>query len=124
MNSKNPFTNQGISTYVKYGQTTQDVAGTNDYFDFGLRTATAFSKHFAAKANFNFMRATEWIADDQRSMTGGSIGHEHNHIYDGLNLYGDEVTTFITNVGQVSRTGYHEKDLNDNKVHRVKADFS
>jgi len=124
MNSKNPFTNQGISTYVKYGQTTQDVAGTNDYFDFGLRAATAFSKHFAAKANFNFMRATEWIADDQRSMTGGSIGHEHNQNYDGLNLYGDEVTTFITNVGQVSRTGYHEKDLNDNKVHSVKADFS
>lgn len=124
MNSKNPFTNQGISTYVKYGQTNQETAGTNDYFDFGLRAATAFSKHFAAKANFNFMRATEWIASDQRSMTGGSIGHANNQNYDGLNLYGDEVTTFITNVGQVSRTGYREQDLTDNKVKNVKADFS
>lgn len=124
MNSKSPFTSQGISTYVKYGQTSQDVAGTNDYFDMGLRAANAFSKHFAVKANFNYMQATEWIADDRRSMTGGTIGHETNQNYDGLNIYGDEVTTFITNVGQVSRTGYREKDLNDNKVNSVKADFS
>ncbi|MCV9927685.1 TonB-dependent receptor [Flavobacterium sp. LS1R49] len=124
MNSKSPFTYQGISTYFKYGQTTQDVAGTNDYVDFGFRGATAFGKHFALKANFNFVRATEWIADDLRSLTGGSIGHEHNQNYDGLNTYGDEVTTFIPNVGQVSRTGYHEKDLNNNKAESVKADFA
>lgn len=124
MNSKNPFTHQGISSYVKYGQTTQDVAGTNDYFDMGIRAATAFNKYFAVKANFNYMKATEWIADDRRSVTGGSIGHDGNQNYDGLNIYGDEVTTFINNVGQVSRTGYREKDLNDNKVNSVKADFS
>ncbi|MDR6845206.1 TonB-dependent receptor [Flavobacterium granuli] len=124
MNSKNPFTNQGISSYVKYGQTSQDVAGTNDYFDMGIRAATAFNKYFAVKANFNYMKATEWIADDRRSMTGGTIGHDGNQNYDGLNIYGDEVTTFINNVGQVSRTGYREKDLNDNKVNSVKADFS
>lgn len=124
MNSKSPFIHQGISSYVKYGQTSQDVAGTNDYFDMGIRAATAFSKHFAVKANFNYMKATEWIADDRRSMTGGAIGHDGNQNYDGLNIYGDEVTTFVTNVGQVSRTGYREKDLNDNKVNSVKADFS
>jgi hypothetical protein len=124
MNSKSPFVYQGISSYVKYGQTTQEVAGTNDYFDMGIRAATAFSKHFAVKANFNYMKATEWIADDRRSQTGGAIGHDGNQNYDGLNIYGDEVTTFIANVGQVSRTGYREKDLNDNKVNSVKADFS
>lgn len=124
MNSKSPFIHQGISSYVKYGQTSQDVAGTNDYFDMGIRAATAFSKHFAVKANFNYMKATEWIADDRRSMTGGAIGHGGNQNYDGLNIYGDEVTTFVANVGQVSRTGYREKDLNDNKVNSVKADFS
>lgn len=124
MKSKSPFTSQGISSYVKYGQTSQDVAGTNDYFDMGIRAATAFTKHFAVKANFNYMRATEWIADDRRSVTGGAIGHDGNQNYDGLNIYGDEVTNFVTNVGQVSRTGYREKDLNDNKVNSVKADFS
>jgi len=123
MNSKNPFTHQGISTYFKFGKTTQDAAGTNDYYDFGFRAAHAFSKHFAAKANFNFMKATEWIANDQRSMTGG-INHTDNPNYDGLNTYGDEVTTFISNVGQVSRTGYREQDITDNKIESVKADFS
>lgn len=124
MNSKSPFTNQGISAYFKYGQTSQDVAGTNDYVDLGFRAATAFTKHFAVKANFNYVRATEWIADDQRSLTGGSIGHANNQNYDGLNIYGDEVTTFIPNVGQVSRTGYHEMDLNNNKSESVKADLA
>jgi hypothetical protein len=128
MNSKSPFIYQGVSSYVKYGQTTQEVAGTNDYFDMGIRAATAFSKHFAVKANFNYMQATEWIADGRRNMAVGgdkaALSHDGEQNYDGLNIYGDEVTTFISNVGNVSRTGYREKDLNDNKVNSVKADFS
>lgn len=124
MNSKSPFTNQGISTYFKYGQTNQQAAGVNDYWDFGVRAAHAFTKHFAAKANFTYTRATEWIADDRRSISGGTIGHLNNPNYDGLNMYGDEVTNFLTNIGQVSRDGYAEKDLSDNKLENVKADFS
>ncbi|MBS7232543.1 TonB-dependent receptor [Flavobacterium psychroterrae] len=124
MNSKSPFTNEGISVYYKYGQTSQKAAGTNDYNDFGIRAAKAFTKYFALKANFTYMEATEWIAADTRSMTGGSVGHANNQNYDGLNIYGDEVTTFIPNVGQVSRTGYREQDLTDNKVKNLKADFS
>ncbi|WP_343615172.1 carboxypeptidase-like regulatory domain-containing protein [Flavobacterium sp.] len=124
MNSKSPFTNEGISVYYKYGQTTQKAAGTNDYNDFGIRAAKAFTRHFAMKANFTYMEASEWIAADTRSMTGGSVGHAMNQNYDGLNIYGDEVTTSIPNVGQVSRTGYREQDLTDNKVKSMKADFS
>ncbi|MFH7015993.1 carboxypeptidase-like regulatory domain-containing protein [Flavobacterium sp. FlaQc-47] len=124
MNSKSPFTNEGISVYYKYGQTSQKAAGTNDYNDFGIRAAKAFTKYFALKANFTYMEATEWIAADTRSMTGGSVGHANNQNYDGLNIYGDEVTTFIPNVGQVSRTGYREQDITDNKVKNIKADFS
>ena len=124
MNSKSPFAKQGITSYVKYGKTNQDVAGMNDFWDLGIRAAKAFTPHFAAKANFTYMQATEWIAADQRSVTGGSVGHAMNQNYDGLNLYGDEVTTFIKNVGQVSRTGYREQDLTDNKIESVKADFS
>lgn len=123
MNSRSPFTSQGISTYYKYGITSQDAAGDNRYNDFGIRAAHAFTPHFAVKANFNYMNGTEWIADDQRSMTGGT-SHADNQNYDGLNVYGDEVTTFIPNIGQVSRTGYRERDLNDNKIESVKADFS
>jgi len=124
MTSKSPFTNEGISVYYKYGQTSQNAAGTNDYNDFGIRAAKAFTKHFAMKANFTYMEASEWIANDKRSMTAGGDSHAVNQNYDGLNIYGDEVTTFIPNVGQVSRTGYREQDLTDNKVQSMKADFS
>ena len=144
MNSKSPFTNQGLSFYFKYGQTTQEIAGTNDYWDFGLRAAHAFSPHFAAKANFSFLRATEWIAGDTRDLTINNTGSTSNPNYDGLNLYGDEVSTNLKSVGiglaavglipasavnllpnyNVARTGYREQDLNDNTVKSVKADFS
>lgn len=124
MSSKSPFTNEGISVYYKYGQTSQDAAGTNDYNDFGIRAAKAFTETFALKANFTYMEATEWIAADKRSMTSGGGSHAVNQNYDGLNIYGDEVTTFLPNVGQVSRTGYREQDLTDNKVKSMKADFS
>ena len=144
MNSKSPFTNQGLSFYFKYGQTTQKTAGTNDYWDFGLRAAHAFNSHFAAKANFTFMKASEWIANDQRDLTVNNTGSAVNPNYDGLNSYGDEVSTNLKGVGQslanlglipqsavnllpnynVARTGYKEQDLNDNGIKSVKADFS
>jgi outer membrane receptor protein involved in Fe transport len=144
MNSKSPFSNQGLSFYFKYGQTTQEIAGTNDYWDFGLRAAHAFSPHFAAKANFSFLRATEWIAGDTRDLAINNTGSDINPNYDGLNTYGDEVSTNLKSVGvglaaaglipasavnllpnyNVSRTGYREQDLTDNSVKSVKADFS
>ena len=151
MNSKSPFTNQGISVYGKYGQTSQKTAGTNDYYDFGIRAAHAFNKYIAAKANLTILKGTEWIASDDRNAVNGgilqnptAIGHAVNPNYDGVNLYGDEVTTNIKDVGKslaglglipaaavnilpnsnVSRTGYREQDLTDNKVESVKADFS
>ncbi|SCY23800.1 carboxypeptidase-like regulatory domain-containing protein [Flavobacterium caeni] len=152
MNSKSPFLSEGISTYVKYGQTTQDVAGTNDYWDVGIRAAKKFTRHFAAKANFTFLKATEWIAADTRNVENSNIidnpdaiGHAANLDYDGLNIYGDEAKTNLKGVGQtlaamgllpnpdlvnllpsvdVSRTGYAEKDMSDNKIQNLKADFS
>ena len=124
MNSRSPFTKEGISTYFKYGQTSQTAAGENPFYDFGVRAAKKFTDHFAAKANFTYMQATEWIANDDRSLTDGGVGHSVNQNYDGLNLYGDEVTTFIPNVGQVSRTGYREQDLNDSRIKNAKFDAS
>ena len=144
MNSKSPFTNQGLSFYFKYGQTTQQVAGTNDYWDFGIRAAHAFSKYFAAKGNFTFTKASEWIAADTRDVAVNNTGSAINPNYDGLNSYGDEVSTNIKSVGQslanlglvpqsavnllpnynVARTGYKEQDLNNNNIKNVKADFS
>ena len=143
MNSKSPFKYQGISTYVKYGQTNQKAAGANEYYDYGVRAAHKFNDYFAAKANFTYMRGTDWWATDYTDKTVEGRDRSH-HNYNGMNVYGDEATTNIRSVGQslvnlgllpasalnvlpnenVSRTGYNEVDLTDNKVRNAKIDFS
>lgn len=143
MNSKSPFTSEGVTAYAKLGQTSQRAAGNNLYYDYGIRVAKAFSKNFAAKANFAFMNGTDWHATDYEDYTNPGRDRSH-HNYNGLNVYGDEVSTNIRDVGtalvnlgaispaqasvlpnyNVSRTGYNETDLTDNKVQNAKVDFS
>ena len=148
MNSKSPFNYQGISTYMKYGQTSQKAAGDNSYYDFGIRMAHAFDKHFAAKFNFTHMEGTDWFATNYDDKTVIARTRSDKN-YDGINVYGDEVSTNIYNVGQsmiangswaanmlpasfatllprenVSRTGYNETDLTNNKASNTKVDFS
>jgi outer membrane receptor protein involved in Fe transport len=143
MNSKSPFTSQGITAYAKFGQTSQEAAGTNDYIDYGVRMAHAFSSKLAGKVNFTYMRGTDWYATNYDDKTHPGIDRS-NVNYDGINVYGDEVTTNIKGVGQslaalgiipaatvnllpnynVSRTGYNEVDLTNNKASNTKIDFS
>ena len=145
MNSKSPFTYPGISTYLKYGATSQEAAGTNSFYDFGIRMAHTFNKYFAAKANFTYMQGTDWFAEnyDDRARQGQGITRSDVN-YDGINVYGDEASTNLKVVGQtlaekglipasavnllpnynVSRTGYNEVDLTDNKAANTKIDFS
>ena len=139
MNSKNPFVYQGITAYVKYGQTSQKAAGVNDYVDYGIRMAHAFDKHFAAKANFTYMRGTDWYATNYNEYNNGKITGQSraNPGYNGLNVYGDEVAVNLASIAPgalvttipslntvVSRTGYNEVDLTDNKASNTKIDLS
>jgi outer membrane receptor protein involved in Fe transport len=143
MNSKSPFTSQGITAYAKFGQTSQEAAGSNDFVDYGVRMAHAFSPKLAGKVNFTYMRGTDWHATNYDDKT--VAGRDRSNVnYDGINVYGDEVTTNIKGVGQslaslglisaaavnllpnynVSRTGYNEVDLTDNRASNTKIDFS
>lgn len=150
MNSKSPFTHQGISAYAKVGQTSQQAAGNNLYYDYGVRIAKAFTPHFAAKANFTFMSGTDWFATDYRDKDlVNRVGVDRSDPnYDGINVYGDVVSTNIRSVASgllnagaitpsqftlfnsilpntnVSRTGYNEVDITDNQVRNAKVDFS
>jgi outer membrane receptor protein involved in Fe transport len=146
MNSKSPFNSEGVSAYVKYGQTNQKAAGANEYADYGVRVSHKFDEHFAAKANFTFLKGTDWYATDYRDKDlTNNIGLDRSYYnYNGINVYGDEVSTNIKGVGgklaalgiipasavnllpdtNVSRTGYNETDLTDNKVRNAKVDFS
>ncbi|WP_416446150.1 TonB-dependent receptor domain-containing protein [Leeuwenhoekiella sp. A16] len=141
MTSKNPFDHQGISTYFKGGITSQDAAGDNEFYDYGIRAAHAFSDKFAAKANFSYLRGTDWYAvNEDDVLNPGATRADPN--YDGLNIYGDEVSTNILGVGQalanagvipqgaqnflpnevVSRTGYAEQSLTNYKAESIKFD--
>ena len=147
MTSKSPFTNEGITAYAKFGQTSQKAAGDNQYFDYGVRAAKKFSKHFAAKANFSILSGTDWFANDYSDTTVEGRDRSHQ-AYNGVNVYGDEAKTNLSGVADgllqagkidastyasfkrilpnydVSRTGYNEVDLTDNKVKNTKIDFS
>lgn len=120
MNSKSPFTNQGITGYVKYGFTSQNAAGTNDYADYGVRLAKAFNPYIAAKANITYLKGTDWHATNYQDKTFTPNGST-KPAYDGINVYGDEVSTTIINE-TVARTGYNEVDLTNNKASNLKFD--
>lgn len=140
MTSKNPFDHQGISVYGKTGLTSSDNAGDNKFVDAGLRMAKAFSNKFAAKASVSFLNGTEWYATDYTDFNNPVFTRD-NPAYDGLNIYGDEVSTLLdfdeiaaenlplpvgTNYGAqtVSRTGYEERDLMNYDAESLKADFA
>lgn len=134
MRSKNPFDHSGISGYVKRGITSQEAAGDNDFTDVGIRMAYKFSDKFAAKVNFGYLKGTDWYATnyDDKDRVGGT--RESNINYDGVNIYGDNVSTNIRDAApaqfqpllpdvNVSRTGYAEVDLTDYNAESVKADW-
>jgi iron complex outermembrane receptor protein len=142
MESKNPFDFRGVSVYGKTGFTVQKAAGTNPFVDAGFRIAHAFSDKFAAKASLSFLNGTEWYATDYKDYNNPGF-ERSNPAYDGLNVYGDEVSTVLNfkalalkdpripvsvanSMGSqtVSRTGYNEADLIDYHAKTIKADVS
>lgn len=135
MTSKNPFDFQGISAYAKGGVTTQDAAGSNFYKDFGVRAAHAFSDKVAVKANLSVLNGEDWHANSRMDLNNPGADRS-NPAYDGLNVYGDEVSTTLDfdaaagfpsgTVGSatISRTGYDEADLANYNAESVKADFA
>lgn len=150
MRSKNPFDHEGISVNLKRGMTSQEAAGDNAYTDLGIRMAHKFSEKFAAKVNFGYLKGTDWAATSEvdSDMIGGTRATNPN--YNGINVYGDEVSTNIKGVGEilentinpvtgqpilpagasallpnvdVSRTGYNERHLTNYNAESIKSDW-
>ena len=142
MQSKSAFDDPGISTYYKQGITSQEAAGDNEYKDFGMRAAYKFNDKFAVKVNFGYLQGTDWAANNTTDKLNRGIDRSAID-YDGINVYGDEVSTDINGVAQalvglgilpagadalvpsvnVSRTGYNEADLTDYEAESIKADW-
>jgi len=142
MRSKNPFDHQGISVSLKQGQTSQTFVGDNPYTDVNFRIGHKFSDKLAVKVNAGYLSGTDWGANNYDGKVG--TGNSRADInYDGVNVYGDEVSTDINGVAgvleglgvlpagasalvpsvNVSRTGYNEIDLTDYTAESIKADW-
>ncbi len=141
MESKNPFDFAGVSVYGKSGFTMQKAAGNNPFVDAGFRVAHRFSDKFAAKASVSFLKGTEWFATDYTDYANPT-STRINPAYDGLNIYGDEVSTLLNfesialgaqvpavyakmmGSQTVSRTGYKESEMIDYNASTLKSDVS
>lgn len=151
MNTKSPFDYQGVSVNLKSGITKQS-SGNNLFYNPSVRLAHKFNDKFAAKVNFSLYDGEDWHADDYRSISNGQIVNESrtsSTSYNGVNSYGDEQVEnlkvfaykqFLKADGAerlalaqkvaeypnvfVSRTGYKEADLTDNRVKNKKFNFS
>jgi iron complex outermembrane receptor protein len=143
MTSKSAFDDQGISISLKGGITSQEAAGDNQFTDFNIRMAHVFSDKFAAKATLAVLQGTDWFATDYRNTRGGEMiagTRESDRNYNGVNVFGDEVSANMRGVAQtleglglipggasalipsenISRKGYYERDLMDYAVSSVK----
>lgn len=99
MNSKSPFTYQGVSAYVKTGimSASNRTQQTTAFYDVAVRFAKAFNDRIAFKANVAYLTAKDWQATDYRDQSftnntnlENNVGNtQGNPTYDGVNWYGD-----------------------------------
>ena len=79
----------------------QEAAGDNDFYEYNIRYAYTFSEYFAAKATLSVLDDTEWFSSTQTHDRSYAPGDRLSDInYDGLNVYGDEVSTNIRGVAE------------------------
>ena len=133
INSKNPFKYPGLTVQVKPGIMNVDKSqrpSVSDYRDWSLRYAKVLGERFAFKVGVQYLRATDWLANDSTNYNRGSGkiapgSRTSDPNYDGINVYGDEtsinIQPFIPDQFKpmfpgniyVSRTGYSEQEVID-----------
>jgi iron complex outermembrane receptor protein len=99
MNSKSPFTYQGLSAYGKTGvmSASNRIKTNTPFYDLGIRYAKAFSNRVAFKVNASYLTGKDWQATDYRDQSftnGANLENNKNNVrqnptYDGVNWMGD-----------------------------------
>lgn len=123
--TKNPFAYQGLSVQTKFGvnHVNDKTGGAKPFYDFSLRYAKVLSNRLAFKLNASYLTGTDWYANDYTDIDPNTPPEKRGNANPGrnaLNIYGDEVTQTLPGIGQVSRTGYEEKDLANYGVYSLK----
>ena len=131
METKDPFFHQGLSAMVKGGE--------RNMFKTAIRYADAIANKdgndwFAYKANFEYLRADDWVADNYDPVDESRVPANNPGGFDAVNIYGDEYQSgndfsdfgLVTNPGLQTwyRTGYREEDLVDYDTRNYKANVA
>ncbi|HWR99371.1 MAG TPA: TonB-dependent receptor, partial [Prolixibacteraceae bacterium] len=96
MNSRNPFSYQGLSVSVQSGIMnigSEILDNPSPMYDINMRYAKAFNDKIALKVVGSYLSATDWQASDIRDradLDNTSLTRYTNPGYDGVNTYGDE----------------------------------
>ena len=109
MSSKNPFQYPGISFQYKGGINHVDDVnsskGVKEFRQFDVRIAKSWDNRFGFKTTFSYLQAKDWIAAnyenyDRTSRTGKSGDRNSDPNYNGVNIYGDEVSQNMAGIAQ------------------------
>ncbi|MFD0941924.1 TonB-dependent receptor [Pedobacter boryungensis] len=109
MTSKNPYQYQGASFQYKTGinhvNDDKTAQGVQEFKELNVRLAKSWNNKFGFKTSFGFLQAKDWAATDTRNfdrtarqLKSGDRNSDPN--YDGVNVYGDEISQNMINVSQ------------------------
>lgn len=109
MTSKNPFNYPGASFQFKTGvnHVNDDNSSVQQFNQLDVRVAKAWNNRFGFKATFSYLQAKDWFGNDSRNFdrvnnTVKDGNRQSDPNYDGLNVYGDEVSQNMRNLVQAS----------------------
>ncbi|RZJ52313.1 MAG: TonB-dependent receptor, partial [Flavobacterium sp.] len=99
MTSKDPFKYQGASFQYKTGinHVNDDNSSVQPFNQLDVRLAKSWNNKFGVKAAFSFLQAKDWMGTnysnfDRNARTFKSGDRNSDNNYDGINVYGDEVS--------------------------------
>jgi iron complex outermembrane recepter protein len=130
METKNPFVHRGLAASVKYGSRNLAEAAIRWGEGFKNKNGDLVS---ALKFNLFYLRADDWVANNEDPVEGTESGIGNPGRWDAVNIYGDEYFSLndfsdAANLSQSSaglgvfhRTGYRESDLVDYNTQNFKA---
>ncbi|WP_316736146.1 TonB-dependent receptor [Pedobacter aquatilis] len=105
MTSKDPFKYQGASFQYKTGvnHVNDNNSTVQPFNQLDVRMAKSWNNKFGVKAAFSFLQAKDWFGNnysnfDRNSRTAKSGDRNSDTNYDGINVYGDEVSQNMRNV--------------------------
>lgn len=109
MTSKSPFNYPGVSFQFKTGvnHVNDNNSSVQQFNQMDVRVAKSWNNRFGAKATFSYLQAKDWFGSDSRnfdrvSNTVKDGNRDSDPNYDGINVYGDEVSQNMRNLVQGS----------------------